>query len=226
MPIDNQTRKQEHQIFVSIQLYRTQRKKQNEIFSHASPIIKEIEELTRQKVVRELHDGLSQTVSALAMRINFARRLMSSDPVAARYEFEKVEDLVRDTTREIRHMIFILRPIPQDEFALAAALELLAEKMAGLFDLEIDLDLNDDLVNRMPSIHQRVVYAIVEEAIDSARKHNETEGLAVLLDSIDEQVLKLEVKALGEHALEKKQPFQAQELESIRKYCGLFKATA
>ena len=53
---------------------------------------KEIGELNRQKVVRQLHDGLTQTVSALAMRINYARRLIAVDPDAAGEELEKVED--------------------------------------------------------------------------------------------------------------------------------------
>ena len=70
----------------------------------------EVQEAERRHLARELHDGLTQTVSALAMRANFARRTLESDPGAALLELEKVEDLARETAREIRHMIFILHP--------------------------------------------------------------------------------------------------------------------
>jgi two-component system sensor histidine kinase DegS len=224
MQIDNQTRKQEDQVFVSVQLYRRRRRKQKEINTQNTPISREIEELRHQKIVRELHDGLTQTVSALAMRINFARRLLSSDPAAVQDELEKVEDLVRDSTREIRHMIFILRPFPKDEFELVAALDMLAEKMAELFGLEIDLAVNDDLVNHMPLIHQRVIYAIVEEAVDNARKQNGT-SIVVRLERLDQQVLELEIEALEEITPENERPFQRQEFDNIQKYCGLIKAS-
>ena len=81
-------------------------------------IPKEIDHLTRQKVVRQLHDGLTQTVSALAMRINFARRLMATDPEAASAELEKVEGLTRAATKEIRHIIFLLRPENREDSEL------------------------------------------------------------------------------------------------------------
>ena len=76
----------------------------NEDNNQVPDIPKEIDYLTRQKVVRQLHDGLTQTVSALAMRINFTRRIMATDPEAASAELEKVEDLTREATKEIRRL--------------------------------------------------------------------------------------------------------------------------
>jgi signal transduction histidine kinase len=145
--------------------------------------------------------------------------------VAAQGELEKVEELVRDTTREIRHMIFILRPVPQEAFELTAELEILAEKMDELFNLEIDLGINNDLVNQMPLIHQRVIFAIVEEAVDSTRKRNGSNSLAVRMDRFDQQVLELEIEALGEITPESEQPFQGQEFDNIQKFCGLIRGS-
>jgi signal transduction histidine kinase len=141
--------------------------------NHRAPNFQdEIGELTRQKVVRQLHDGLTQTVSALAMRINYARRLMTTDPEAAGEELEKVEGLTRAATKEIRYIIYMLRPAGQDDSGLISEMDALANKMSELFNLEIDMDFNDDHINQLDKDVQAVIYQIVEELIDGARKIN------------------------------------------------------
>ena len=142
----------------------------------------EIGELTRQKVVRQLHDGLTQTVSALAMRINYARRMMPTDPEIAAEELEKVEDLTRAATKEIRHIIFLLRPEIQREQDLKSNLESLSEKMGDLFNLDIEMAINDDLVNRLSPDFQDVIYGLIEELIDNIRKHQVQAKVFLKLD--------------------------------------------
>lgn len=183
-------------------------------------IPKEIEHLTRQKVVRQLHDGLTQTVSALAMRINIARRLMATDLDAASAELEKVEDLTRAATKEIRHIIFLLRPEEQEPFDLISALELLAEKMLSLFDLEITMDVSREFEDQLPDDVPRLMYAIIEEGIDSARQRNGTQNLSVILNQPEKQLAQLRIEDRTEDA-GKEQAFQGVELENIQYYASL-----
>jgi signal transduction histidine kinase len=179
----------------------------------------EIGELTRQKVVRQLHDGLTQTVSALAMRINYARRLMTADPKAAGEELEKVEDLTRAATKEIRHIIFLLRPERQGDFELISELESLAEKMGELFELEIEVDFNEVIVNQLPEDVQDVIFRIVEELIDSARKVNEKMlFLSLSLTQSDLAQLKLEYGIEGDIRVNS---FQGMDLNNIQSYASL-----
>lgn len=183
-------------------------------------IPKEIEHLARQKVVRQLHDGLTQTVSALAMRINIARRLMATDLDAASAELEKVEDLTRAATKEIRHIIFLLRPEEQEPFDLISALELLAEKMLSLFDLEITMDVSREFEDQLPDDVPRLMYAIIEEGIDSARQRNGTQNLSVILNQPEKQLAQLRIEDRAEDA-GKEQAFQGVELENIQYYASL-----
>ena len=71
----------------------------------------EIQEESRKKMARDLHDGPTQSIAAIAMRVNFVRRLMERDSQAAGEELLKIEELARRTTKEIRHMLFTLRPL-------------------------------------------------------------------------------------------------------------------
>jgi two-component system sensor histidine kinase DegS len=181
----------------------------------------ELDELVRQKVVRQLHDGLSQTVSALAMRINFARRMMANDPIAAQEELEKVEDLARDTTREIRNLIFTLRPVPDGETGLTESLELLVKKMDELFSLAIQLEVDENMVSQLTRIDQRIIYAMFEEAVESARKRNGSTSLTLRLNKIDQQVAQLEIEDCIDASKGMEYPFQAAEMDSIQQFCDL-----
>src|SRR6266540_4338764 len=64
----------------------------------------DVQEETRKKLARDLHDGPTQSVAAIAMRVNLARRMIERDVTAASDELVKIEELARRTAKEIRHM--------------------------------------------------------------------------------------------------------------------------
>lgn len=185
----------------------------------------ELDELNRQKLARTLHDGLSQTVSALAMRINFTRRMMNSDPDAAQRELEKVEALTRKTAREIRYMIFILHPPSVETDGLDGAIESLAEKLDDLFDLEIELQVNRESLKRLPHNTQRVVFYIISEALDYSRVRNNAHLARVRLDAVAEGMMQVEVESLGVQATEEGILLQSPEVDSIRRFTGLLQGS-
>ena len=128
------------------------------------------EEEARHKLARDLHDGPTQDVAAIAMRLNFARLLVERDPVRAKAELERLEDLAHRTVKEIRSMLFTLRPIILETDGLVAALNQYAENLRendGL-PVEVDAEFFRDCLDIEA---QGVVFAIIEEAVNNAKKH-------------------------------------------------------
>lgn len=128
------------------------------------------EEEARHKLARDLHDGPTQDVAAIAMRLNFARLLVERDPVRAKAELERLEDLAHRTVKEIRSMLFTLRPIILETEGLVAALNQYAENLRendGL-PVEVDAEFFRDCLDIEA---QGVVFAIIEEAVNNAKKH-------------------------------------------------------
>jgi signal transduction histidine kinase len=159
--------------------------------------VTKIYEEARNKLARELHDGPTQSVAALAMRTNFTRRLMERDVDAAAEELFKIEDLARRTTKEIRHMLFTLRPLVLESQGLAVALDSLAHNMKDTFDQDVIVDADESIVPKIEMNKQAVIFAIAEEAVNNARKHAEAAHIWVQLKEIEPDIIFLEIKDDG-----------------------------
>lgn len=157
----------------------------------------EIQEEARKKLARDLHDGPTQSVAALAMRANFARRLVERDPKAAAEELFKIEDLARRTTKEIRHMLFTLRPLVLESQGLVAALESMAEKMRETFNQNVIIDADSELVSRLEIGKQGVIFYIAEEAVNNARKHARAAHIWVRIKKAGDELAVLEIEDDG-----------------------------
>ena len=143
--------------------------------------IVEVEEDARKKLARALHDGPTQSIAAIAMRINYIRRLVEKQNQEAHLELGKIEDIARRTTKEIRHMLFTLRPLILETQGLVAALEQLSEKMRETHDQNVVIQAQTGIERWLDSSAQGVIFYIVEEAVNNARKHAEAKHIWVRL---------------------------------------------
>ncbi len=158
------------------------------------------QEETRKQLARDLHDGPTQAVAALAMRASIAGKYLDSNALAdARKEVEQIESLARRTTNEIRHMLFTLRPLQLESQGLDAALQMMAEKMKDNYQQNVVLELDPASVARLDGNKQGVAFYLVEEAVNNARKHARADTITVRLRSIpqDADILLLEIADNG-----------------------------
>jgi signal transduction histidine kinase len=159
--------------------------------------IVEVEEDARKKLARDLHDGPTQSVAAIAMRANYIRRLIERDPKTAAEELYKVEDLARRTTKEIRHMLFTLRPLVLESQGLGAALQSLADKMKENYELNVIVEAQTEAADQLDLHSQGVLFYIAEEAVGNARKHAEAGHIWVRIKLVNPEICALEIQDDG-----------------------------
>jgi signal transduction histidine kinase len=157
----------------------------------------DVHEEARKKLARDLHDGPTQSVAAMAMRINLTRRMFDKDAKSALNELVKIEDLAHRTTKEIRHMLFTLRPLILESQGLTAALESMAEKIRETFGQNVVIEVNEKIVADMEMGKQGVVFYIVEEAVNNARKHAAASNIWVRLKQLEPGLALLEIQDDG-----------------------------
>lgn len=142
-----------------------------------------VEEDARKKLARDLHDGPTQNVASIAMQVNFVRTLMENNHGAdqVRGELESIEALARRTTKQIRHMLFTLRPLVLETRGLAAAVEQYVTKLVEATDLSISFAAEPGCDASLDRGTQGAVFYIIEEAISNARKHARADTIWVRL---------------------------------------------
>ena len=157
----------------------------------------EVQEETRKKLARDLHDGPTQSVAAMAMRINLVRRMMTKNPKDAADELQKIEELAHRTTKEIRHMLFTLRPLILESQGLNAALQAMAEKMRETFTQNVIVNVDESVLENMEMGKQGVIFYIIEEAVNNARKHASAAHIWVRLRPFESGIALLEIEDDG-----------------------------
>ncbi|MFH1185465.1 MAG: GAF domain-containing sensor histidine kinase [Chloroflexota bacterium] len=157
----------------------------------------EVHEEARKKLARDLHDGPTQSVAAMAMRISMARRMLETDPAGAGDELTKISDLAQRAGKEIRHTLFTLRPLILESQGLGAAVQSIADKMRETFNQNVLVDVDEQLARELEAGKQGLLFYIIEEAMSNARKHANASNIWVRLRRYRPGVALLEVEDDG-----------------------------
>ncbi len=155
-----------------------------------------LQELASRQLARFLHDGPIQSIAALAMRADLANRLMDRDPAAAVEEVRNLEDLARRTTKEMRHLQFLLRPLSLESAGLVAALEDLVHHENELFQV-VQLEANQKTAANLDLYKAGLLFQIASEAVANARRHSQAKTVTIKLTHPEVDVLLLEVQDDG-----------------------------
>jgi signal transduction histidine kinase len=89
--------------------------------------------------------------------------------------------MARTTTREIRHMLFTLRPLILESQGLTAALRQFAEKVRDTHNQKVHLEAELEAEQELSQASQVALFYIIEEAVTNAYKHAAAENIWIRL---------------------------------------------
>ncbi|NTW98158.1 MAG: GAF domain-containing sensor histidine kinase [Oscillochloris sp.] len=137
---------------------------------------------TRHAIARDLHDGPTQSVAAIAMNIEFIKKLFRAMPERVPAELDTLSELVHKTTNDIRTLLFELRPLGLETQGLLITLQQYVERWrdpsGNTTRLRLEAPVN---VPRLPSEIEAAAFIIVQEAINNARKHAHSDVITIYL---------------------------------------------
>jgi len=134
----------------------------------------------RQRLARELHDSVTQALYGVTLYGEAAARQLSVGQVdLAADHLHELRDTAQDALREMRLLIFELRPLILEEVGLVAALQTRLEAVEGRAGLKVDFEVAVE--ERLPSQIEMGLYRIAQEALNNALKHAQAQHIAVSL---------------------------------------------
>ena len=133
----------------------------------------------------------------MAMRISMVRRMLEEDPAAAGPELAKISEIAQRAGKEIRHTLFTLRPLILESQGLEAAVRSIAEKMHDTFGQNVVVEMEEGITAELESGKQGVLFYIIEEAMNNARKHAHAQSIWVRIRSFRPGIAVVEVEDDG-----------------------------
>lgn len=122
----------------------------------------------RKRLARELHDETSQTLSALAMKIETA--LAASPPGTLRDRLVEARALTVRTLDELHRLIFDLRPSVLDDLGLLSAIRWYAERHLEPLGIIVQFEASGFERRLRPEL-ETALFRVAQEAITNIAKH-------------------------------------------------------
>jgi signal transduction histidine kinase len=144
-------------------LYRSLREERDRIIA--------VEEEVRRRLARDLHDGPTQLLAAIIMSANFIRQALDHNaPEHALQELHEMLPVAEKALRQVRTLLFDLRPVVLETQGLIPALELYARRLNASEGLNVVLHAGGEF-GRLSHNAEVAVFSVVQEAITNAKKH-------------------------------------------------------
>ncbi len=125
----------------------------------------------RQRIGRDLHDGVIQSIYAVGLMLDDALEVVPTDPAGASEKIEHAIESINLTIRDIRNFIFGLRPEPLDQAGLVEALAAMAEEFRVNTMIDIALEVNGPADFEMPADDTMQMLHLTREALSNVARH-------------------------------------------------------
>jgi signal transduction histidine kinase len=143
----------------------------------------------RNRVARDIHDGLGHALTVVQMQIKAARAVLAPDPARADTMLVKAQDQAEEALREVRRSVSALResrpPLPEAVRALA-----------GDSGVPTEVDVSGT-VRTLLADAEEALFRAAQEGLTNVRKHARASRAVIVLDYSRPAAVRLEVRDDG-----------------------------
>lgn len=135
------------------------------------------QENERERIARELHDGVNQRLAVIRFRLERLARsgkALTSDALATPI------DELRDTARDVSGLVEGLRPPGLEEAGFVATVTQAAQRWSAIGDVCVDLNVAGE---RIPADSSQLhLFRILQEAVHNALRHGKAATVSIDID--------------------------------------------
>lgn len=137
----------------------------------------------RNRIAREIHDGLGHYLTVINMQIQAARAVLDQDRPRAEATLDKAQHLTREALADIRRSVAVLRSAPTEGRTLPDALAGLAEESCSA-GVVTELSVQG-VPRRLDPQAELVLFRAAQEGLTNVRKHAAAARVELALDYRD-----------------------------------------
>lgn len=141
----------------------------------------------RARLARELHDSVTQSLSSLVFLAGAGWRFVRTGQVESVAQYlEDMEETAQQALKELRLLIYELRPSVLEQEGLAGALQRRLEAVEGRAGIDAQLRVKGPLDLHPPV--EEAIYRIAQEALNNVVKHAKTDRVTVEIDNRNSEI--------------------------------------
>lgn len=142
----------------------------------------------RDRIARELHDGIIQRLYAVGLNLEFAREQIDEEPAESKERIEYVMEKLDESIRDLRHYISNLRSPKDEHRTLQEAMAHIASEYKRGFGVSVTLETRGDTATVLRPEVLNHMLQIARESLTNAIRHGGAQRLRIEIDSNATQV--------------------------------------
>lgn len=149
----------------------------------------------RNRLARDLHDSVTQTVFSMTLTIQSARLLLEREPLKVEAQLDRLSQLAHNALSEMQLLISELKPEAANTQGLASSIRSYLRDGHIPENISVELDVRGDQI--LQPAEEQSLYHIVQEALNNIVKHAQTDKIWIRLYMIEPMWIEVEDKGCG-----------------------------
>jgi len=147
----------------------------------------EAQEDERKRVAREIHDGPAQLIANLVIKTELCEKLIDIDIGKAKEELNSLKGFLRSSLRDVRKIIYDLRPMSLDDLGLIPTLQRYVSNYIEENRIPVDFTVLGN-PKALKSVVGLAVFRIVQESLTNIKKHSGAKNASIRVEFTDNQI--------------------------------------
>lgn len=141
----------------------------------------EAQEEERKRIAREIHDGPAQAIANVLLKAELCEKLINKDVEKSKEELKNLKDIAQGSLKEVRKIIYDLRPSTLDDLGLIPAVSRYVTNFIKETGINVELSVFSDYKRLNPEI-EITCYRVIQEALTNIYKHSKANNAIVKLE--------------------------------------------